>query len=101
MKDGVATQKGEPMIEFIGAISEEDLAKADKATINMIKSQALVRCKDCRWWDKKPDSNEGYCYAARHGHYSRHWEIGIYRIYEEDFYCADAERRTDEEADIS
>lgn len=53
----------------------------------------IVRCKDCRWWDKEEDSPLGYCHAAKHCHYSRHWEIQIYRRYEPDFFCADGERR--------
>lgn len=54
----------------------------------------IVRCKDCRWWDKSEDSPFGYCMAIKHGYMSEHWEIGIYRRYKGDFYCADAERRT-------
>ena len=53
----------------------------------------IIRCKDCRWWDKYGDYDNGYCMAAKHGHWSRHWEISIRRTYEGDFYCADAEMR--------
>ena len=53
----------------------------------------VVRCKDCRWWDAKEDGYKGYCHAAKHGYYSRNWEIGIYRLYGPDFFCADGERR--------
>ena len=53
----------------------------------------VVRCKDCRWWDKREESNYGYCHAAKHGYYSRNWEISIYRTYCEDFFCADGERK--------
>ena len=57
----------------------------------------IIRCKDCRWWDRRADGSPmGYCHACKHGHYSRHWEISIIRTYEENFFCADAERRTDE-----
>ena len=52
----------------------------------------IVRCKDCKWWDKKDDSKYGYCHACKHGHHSEHWEIGIYRVYKEDWFCADGER---------
>lgn len=52
----------------------------------------VVRCKDCRWWDKK-DGDYGYCHAAKHGYFSKHWEISIYRTYKSDFYCADGERK--------
>ena len=54
----------------------------------------IVRCKDCRWWDKYGDYDSGYCMAAKHGYWSEHWDISIRRTYKGDFYCADAERRT-------
>lgn len=54
----------------------------------------IVRCKDCKWWNRDPESVYGYCMAIKHGFYSSNWEIGIYRKYKGDFYCADAERRT-------
>lgn len=50
----------------------------------------VTRCKNCRWWDKYNDKH-GYCMAAKHGFMSSHWEISIYRTYDEDFFCADAE----------
>lgn len=53
----------------------------------------VVRCKDCRWWDKSEDSPFGYCMAMKHGYMSANWEIGIYRKYKGDFYCADGERK--------
>ena len=56
----------------------------------------LVRCKDCRWWDAKEDGYNGYCHAAKHGYYSRNWEIGIYRLYGPEFFCADGERKGEE-----
>ena len=52
----------------------------------------IVRCKDCRWWDKSEDSPFGYCMAIKHGYMSANWEIGIYRKYKGDFYCADGEK---------
>lgn len=51
----------------------------------------IIRCKDCRWWDKYDDWDNGYCMAAKHGYWSEHWEIIIRRTYKGDFYCADAE----------
>lgn len=56
----------------------------------------VVRCKDCKWWDKTEDSPFGYCMAMKHGYNSANWEIGIYRKYKGDFYCADGERKEDE-----
>lgn len=57
----------------------------------------VVRCKDCRWWDAKEDGYMGYCHAAKHGYYSRNWEIEIYRLYGPYFFCADGEVRGGEE----
>ena len=57
----------------------------------------IVRCKDCKWWEKQEDSPLGYCNAVKHCHYSRHWEIQIYRRYEPDFFCADGERRSEDD----
>ena len=51
----------------------------------------IIRCKDCRWWDKYGDYDTGYCMAARHGYWTEHWDISIRRKYRGDFYCADAE----------
>lgn len=51
----------------------------------------IVRCGECKWWDKRDDSPYGYCHACKHGHYSEHWEISIYRLYKADWFCADGE----------
>ncbi len=60
----------------------------------------IIRCKDCRWWDMYDDNiNIGYCMAMKHGYMSSNWEIGIYRKYKGDFYCADAELRLEEEGE--
>jgi len=53
----------------------------------------VVRCRECRWWDKIEDSPIGYCHACKHGYYSSNWEISINRKYRGDFYCADGERK--------
>lgn len=95
--------KSGEMVE--GANSEEHQAwyKAEdvyKALNNLPSAQPtieIVRCRECRWWDKKDDSPLGYCHAAKHCHYSRHWEIQIYRTYPADFFCADGERRSEDE----
>lgn len=57
----------------------------------------IIRCKDCRWWDKYDDYDNGYCMAAKHGYWSEHWEISIRRTYKGDFYCADAEPKGEQE----
>lgn len=74
--------------------STKTIGKALDATPT-VDAVAVVRCKDCRWWDKKDGANYGYCHAAKHGHFSKHWEISIYRTYQPDFYCADGERRSE------
>lgn len=56
----------------------------------------IIRCKDCKWWDKYSDTH-GYCLAAKHGCWTEHWDISIRRTYDADWYCADAERREDGE----
>ena len=28
----------------------------------------IIRCKDCKWWDKSEDSPFGYCMAMKHGY---------------------------------
>lgn len=57
----------------------------------------IIKCKDCRWWDKYDDYDNGYCMAAKHGYLSEHWEISIRRTYKGDFYCADAEPKGEQE----
>ena len=57
------------------------------------EQEAVVRCKDCKWWDKKDESPYGYCHACKHGYSSPNWEIGIYRTYKGDWFCADGERK--------
>ena len=57
----------------------------------------IIRCKDCRWWDKYGDYDNGYCMAAKHGYWSEHWDISIRRTYKGDFYCADAEPKREQE----
>ena len=71
-----------------GAKSIIDLIK----TAPTIEAVPVVRCKDCKWWDKIEDSPFGYCMAMKHGYMSTNWEIGIYRRYKGDFYCADAKK---------
>lgn len=68
----------------------------DAPTVDAVR---VVRCKDCKWWKKKDDSQYGYCMAMKHGFVSSHWEIGIYRTYKGDFYCADGERRENDVSD--
>lgn len=57
----------------------------------------VIRCKDCFWWEKYRDENLGYCKAAKHDFYSESWGIQIRRICGPDFYCADGERKGEQE----
>lgn len=50
----------------------------------------IIRCRDCKWWDRYNDNN-GYCMAAKSCTYTSHWDIQIRRTYNGDFYCAHAE----------
>ena len=52
----------------------------------------IIRCKDCKWWERSLNSPYGYCNAMKHIYMSAHWEIRMIRRYKGDFYCADAER---------
>ena len=54
----------------------------------------LVRCGECKWWEN--DGNIGYCHAEKHFHFTKNWEISIYRKYKADHYCSDGKRRDDE-----
>ncbi len=60
-----------------------------------VDAVSVVRCKECKWWDKDEDSIYGYCLACKHGYHTANWEIDIYRKQKEDFYCADGERKGD------
>lgn len=86
-------------VEVLGFDEKADrIQEALKTAIEALKlPQGVIHCKDCRWWSRKGDSSFGYCYAIRHSYYSRRWEVNIYRTYEEDFYCADAELPPQEE----
>lgn len=62
-----------------------------------VDAAEVVRCRDCKWWDKKDNDSYGYCMAMKHAYISPNWEIGIYRTYKGDFYCADGEKKELEE----
>lgn len=74
-----------------GLIHSSDIDNAP--TVDAVE---VVRCKDCKWWDEDDNDLYGYCMAMKHGYMSSNWEIGIYRKYKGNFYCADGERREDE-----
>ena len=61
--------------------------------LETVDAAPVVRCGECRWWDRIETSPLGYCHACKHGHYSSHWEISIRRTYTEDWFCADGDRK--------
>ena len=79
---------------------EKDIALMDffpvSEAINPSVQPKIIHCKDCRWWDKYSDYDNGYCMAAKHGYFSDHWEINIRRTYRGNFYCADAESKEEQ-----
>ena len=81
---------------WIGYIDEDMILRIQAGLKKLPSAQPeIVRCGECKWWDKEGDSPVGYCHAAKHSYYSEHWEIEIYRTYKEDFFCADGERRSE------
>ena len=92
--------------EYCGVIGNNSLSiyarkeACDNCPLNELEASAepeIIRCKDCKWWGYDDDNEVvRVCHAAKHGHMSRNWSIMIYRTHKGDFYCADAERRTDE-----
>ena len=81
------------MKEWICEETPVVLVNGEVLTASLHQIKELVRCKDCKWWDKKGESPYGYCHACKHGYSSPNWEIGIYRTYKGDWFCADGERR--------
>lgn len=74
-------------------LGERTAFKHDVFDAPTIDAVPVVRCRECRWWDKIGDSPIGYCHACKHGYYSSNWEISINRKYRGDFYCANGERK--------
>ena len=81
------TNTGMNVIEMMQAIKD-----APVIAFPPIDAVPVVRCRECRWWDKIENSTIGYCHACKHGYCSSHWEISIRRTYKGDFFCADGER---------
>ena len=81
-------------------ILKESKCREIENRYNMIPSAQpeIIRCKNCVWWDRY-NNKRGYCRAAKHSFMSSNWEIGIYRTYDEDFFCADAEPKEKEGGD--
>ena len=65
----------------------EVLKSANEMILELPSAQPeVIRCKDCKYWDTTWESD----YAPNY-----HFCPMLGRMREGDFYCADAERRTD------
>ena len=97
MSDLIDRQEAIEAIDAIWTVTgDKNVAKAWQQIIDLPSAEPkIIHCKDCKWWDSVTGKT-GYCHAAKHGYYSTHWEIHICRTYDGEFYCADAERRTDD-----
>jgi len=97
MNDYISREAAISEFETCGAVFVygKKVCKAIVSRLNVIPAAdvvEVVRCRECRWWDKIGDSLIGYCHACKHGYYSSNWEISIHRTYKGDFFCADGER---------
>ena len=81
------------LIDHIKTSMDVDQWAKEMAEELLKEQPQIVRCRDCKWWDRKDGSPYGYCHACKHGYSSEHWEIGIYRTYKGDWFCADGERK--------
>lgn len=85
-------------IAFRLAINKDDYERAERQAVDWLPEAEedvvkVVRCKDCKWWGYVDDKGPvRVCHAAKHGYKSKNWDIGIYRTYNEEFYCSDGER---------
>lgn len=82
-------------VRAAGGMSEEELTEDFKdgvqAVLYMLSNQPtiqpeIIRCKDCKYWDTTWQND----YAPNY-----HYCPMIDGTHRNDFYCADAERRTD------
>lgn len=88
--------------EFIGNKSYDELMLVND--LNALPSaepeRNIIRCADCKWWDRLEDGHPyGYCRACRSGTHTERWDISIRRQCKFDFWCADAEPNEDEDDD--
>lgn len=90
--DDMTEEYGTKKVTIADAIDEW----SDEGCPETIDAELVIRCKDCRWFDKKTEhSSYGYCHAMKHAYLSKNWEISIYRTQKEDFYCADGEKKNE------
>ena len=78
----------------------EDGIKAIRALPSEESERNIIRCADCKWWDRLEEGHPyGYCLACRSGMHTERWEISIHRQCKYDFFCADAEQKIAETDD--
>ena len=99
MTDYISRKAAIDALNRIGSLDTDADMEYAKGIFERLPSEQpeIIRCKDCRWWDKYGNYDNGYCMAAKHGYLSEHWEIRIRRTYKGDFYCADAEPKEEQE----
>lgn len=68
---------------YIGNDGEYERYNIDPDVLN--DAVEVIRCKDCKHWDRTRKTRHGYHYCNMLG-----------ECFKDDFYCADAEGRTDE-----
>ena len=91
----------EQAVEYLqstGWMREHDLQMMLDGVHRLTAQPEIIRCKDCKWWDRYNDNN-GYCMAAKSCTHTSHWDIQIRRTYDGDFYCAHAEPKEEYEED--
>ena len=81
------------VVETLIYMTDEDSDGVEE--VMQLPTIDIVRCGECKWWDKDGDRPFGYCHAEKHCHFSTNWEISIYRTYKSDHFCSDGERRSE------
>lgn len=56
-----------------------------REAVTLLKEPEIVRCKDCIYYNSKPDSHGDYCDKI-------HWSRGL------NWFCADGEKKVSEDA---
>lgn len=99
-RQAAVTEIAKFMLEYGGENEKRErdaLHRAAKGIKALQSAQPeIIRCKDCKWWDRYNDI-KGYCMAAKSCTYTSHWDIQIRRTYDGDFYCAHAEPKEEYE----
>ena len=60
----------------------------------------VIRCRDCKHWHEET----GWCYHHSHfvksnGGFCHPWESASWKMFDADYWCADGEKRDNNEAD--